>query len=136
MDPKELKKLQEQLKKDQEQLKKDQEQLKKGQGQLKEGQGQLKEDRQALEAEKERLGPLAVIETEEGSEFDAKCLEGLVFRGRKEGKPLDKPGKKTKTKVFVPFERPMSEADVLGFRIMGTDVIIVTADGQKIKVKK
>lgn len=129
MEPKELKKLQEQLKKDQEILKKAQEKLAGDQA-------ELIEDRQALVAEKERLGPLSVIEPVKEIEVNLKWLKDQVFRGKKENKPIQKPGKKFKTRVFEPFERPMTAADVLSFRVDGNEVVLVTADGQKLRVKK
>ena len=164
MDPKELKKLLEKLKKDQGALAKGQGQLKedikkfealqkilveaqealaKDHGNLAEeykslteGQELLVDDRAALESEKERLGPLSVIEPVEKEKFNPKWLKDLVFRGRKEGKPIDKPGRKTKVKTFIPFERPMTVADVLSFRVSGNEVVFVTADGRKRTAKK
>ncbi len=136
MDPKELKKLQEKLKKDQEALNKGNEALKKAQDVLLKAQGELVEDRKALDNEKERLGPLSEIKSADKVEADPKWLKGAVFVGRREGKPVKKPGKKTATRVFERVERPMTVADVLSFRVDGNEVIIVTADGQKLRVKK
>ena len=136
MDPKELKKLLEKLKKDQEALKKGQEILAESQGALKKDLETLAGDRKELESEKERLEPLSVIEPVEEEKFNPKYLKDLVFRGRKEGKPKDRPGKKTKLKTFVPFERPMAVEDVLSFRVNGNEVVFVTADGRKRTAKK
>ena len=129
MDPKELKKLQEKLKKDQEVLKKAQEELSEGQLKLKEG-------FKALEAEKKRLGPLSEIEPVEELKVDPKWLKGQIFRGKKEGEPVKKAGKKTKTRVFIPFQRPLEVADILAFTVYSDEVIIATADGRKFRVKK
>lgn len=136
MDLRELKKLQEQLKKDQEILKKGQEILKKGQEKLLRDQAELIEVQKALASEKKRLGPLSVIEPVKEIEVNPKWLKDQIFRGKKEGKPIQKPGKKFKTKVFTPFERPMEVADVLSFRVDGNEVVLVTADGQKLRVEK
>ena len=157
MELKELKKLQEKLKKDQEVLNKaqvilvdDQKALKAALDLLAKDQKTLiinrdnlasehellADDRKALESEKERLGPLSVIEPVEKEAFNPKWLKDLVFRGRKEGKPIEKPGRKAKLKTFVPFERPMTVEDVLSFRVNGNEVVFVTADGQKRTAKK
>ena len=157
MDPKELKKLQDKLKKEQEilnkalealkkaqmilvddqgQLKKDQETLQSAWEKLKNGQADLLEERQVFDKEVERLGPLSVIEPAASLKIDSKWLKDIVFKGKKEWEAKKKPGKKTKTRVFIPFERPMEAADVLSFRVDGNEVIIVTSDGQKFRVKK
>jgi len=159
-----LKKDQAQLKTEQAQLKTEQEILKKAQVLFVEDQNQLagdsealtknranlanecelladnrKEldaDRMVLEAEKGRLGLLSVIEPVEELEVNPKWLKDRIFKGKKEGEAIKKPGKKTKTRVFIPFERPMETADVLSFRIDGNEVVLITADGQKLRVKK
>jgi len=77
-------------------------------------------------------GPDEVSTGTEG--IDPRWLKGLVYRGRKEGKPVEKDGRKVKT--FTPVEREMKATDVLSFRIEGNEVVIVTADGQKVRVKK
>ena len=157
MNEKELKKLQEKLKKDQEtlnealealkkaqvmlvddqgQLKKDQETLQSAWEKLKNGQADLLEERQVFDKEVDRLGPLSEIKPAKEMEADPKWLKGHIFRGKKEGKAVQKPGKKFKTRVFEPFERPMEVADVLSFRVDGNEVVLVTADGQKLRVKK
>lgn len=136
MDLKELKKLQDKLKKDQEALNKGKETLKKAQDVLLKAQGELVEDRKTLDNEKERLGPLSEIKPADKVEADSKWLKDAVFVGRREGKPVKKPGKKTATRVFERVERPMTAADVLSFRVDGNEVVIVTADGQKLRVKK
>ena len=117
-------------------LAKDQEDLAEDYEALTKGQEVLAEDQKALYLEKERLGPLSVIEPTEALEIDPKWLKDQIFRGKKEGKPIQKPGKKFKTRIFEPFERPMTATDVLSFRVDGNEVVIVTADGQKLKVKK
>ena len=136
MNEKEFKKAVDILKKDQEIIKKAQEALKKAQNNLSEDQAKLIGDRQILETEKKRLGPLSMIEPVEELKVDSKWLKGQIFRGKKEGTPIVKPGKKTKTRVFVPFERPLEAADILAFKVDGDEVVIVTADGRKFRVKK
>jgi len=106
------------------------------QKELSEGHLKLKKGNKVLETEKKRLGPLSVIEPVEELEVNPKWLKDSIFKGKKEGEAIKKPGKKTKTRVFIPFERPMETADVLSFRIDGNEVVLITADGQKLRVKK
>lgn len=117
-------------------LAKDQEDLAEGYKALTKGQEVLVEDQKALDLEKDRLGPLSVIEPAAALEIDPKWLKEVIFIGRREGKPVKKPGKKTATRVFERVERPMTVADVLSFRVDGNEVVLVTADGQKLRVKK
>ncbi|NOZ81259.1 MAG: hypothetical protein GXP63_06330 [DPANN group archaeon] len=65
--------------------------------------------------------------------FNRKWLEGLKFRGSKP-KEVEKDGRKIRQ--YVPFERDMTEADVLSWKDYGKHVVIVTADGQKVTVEK
>lgn len=64
--------------------------------------------------------------------FKKEWLAGQVYRGSKI-KEVVKDGRK----VRVPerYERPLTEKDVLSFRVEGDQVIMVTADGQKLTVK-
>ena len=106
------------------------------QKELSEGQHELEEGFKALEAEKKRLGPLSAIEPVKELKVDPKWLKGQIFRGKKEGEPVKKAGKKIKTRVFIPFQRPLEAADILDFKVYGDEVVIVTADGRKFRVKK
>lgn len=65
--------------------------------------------------------------------IDAKYLKGLKFRSAEE-KVVEEDGRKVKK--FIPTERPMTPADVLGSKDYGDSIVIVTADGQKITIKK
>ena len=133
MDPKELEKVLKKLKADQEKLAKDQQALKEGLEALNAAQNKLAEDKTLLNAEKERLGPLSKIEPA-GAEFESKWLKGFTFRSRKAGTPKEKDGIKIKT--FVPIERDLKEGDILSWKDKGDHVVLVTADGQKLTVKK
>lgn len=65
--------------------------------------------------------------------IDKKYLEGLVYRDSKR-KTVEENGEK-KT-VFIPTERPLTQDDVRAFRETETEMIFVTADGQKYTLPK
>lgn len=64
--------------------------------------------------------------------FKKEWLAGQVFRGSKI-KEVIKDGRKVRQSDR--YERPLTEKDVLSFRVDGNQVIMVTADGQKLTVK-
>lgn len=70
----------------------------------------------------------------------ASYLKGLVFRTNKavevteNGKPVMVGGKPRMT--FIPVERDLQEGDVLKSCVDGDDMVIVTKDGRKYRVKK
>lgn len=68
-----------------------------------------------------------------GRPIDPKYLEGLTFRGAA-SKEVMKDGKKQMQ--YVPFERPVTPADVFDWRDAGAEVVIVIADGQKVTMPK
>lgn len=66
-------------------------------------------------------------------QIDEKYLKGLKFSGSEEKKvKVDRVEKKR----YFPFERDLKPSDVLDWVDKGDTVVIVTADGQKHKVRK
>lgn len=86
---------------------------------------QNKEDRMAEEKKKHQ-------KTKE-RKLDPKWIEGLVFRSS-EVKEIEEDGRKVKR--YTPTERPMKPSDVVSWKDYGDHVVLVTADGQKVRVKK
>lgn len=65
--------------------------------------------------------------------IDAKYLKGLKFRSS-EGKQVMDDGREVIR--YTAAERNMKPDDVLDWRDTGSDIILVTADGQKVTVSK
>lgn len=65
--------------------------------------------------------------------IDKKYLAGLKYRGADQ-KEVEQDGRKRL--VGVPFERALEPADVLDWADKGAEVVLVTADGQKLTVAK
>lgn len=65
--------------------------------------------------------------------FNPKWLAGLTFKGAT-AKKVKEDGRERLR--HVPFERPLKESDVLSWREEPTEVVIVTADGRKYRVRK
>ena len=65
--------------------------------------------------------------------IDKKYLDGLKYRASKT-KKVEKDGRKVTT--YEATERNLREEDVLAWRDNGQSVTIVTADGQKVEVRK
>jgi len=65
--------------------------------------------------------------------IDPKYVKHLKFR-YSESKVVERDGRKVKE--FIPKERQMKVEDVLSWRDYGDHVVVVTADGQKVKVDK
>jgi len=93
------------------------------------------EEVQKVMAEDQKLKEKAEVKSKEKAEskFNKKWIEGLTFTGSK-AKVEEKDGRKVKK--FTPFDRPMTEADVLAWKDYGKYVVIVSADGQKVQVEK
>ena len=66
----------------------------------------------------------------EEMDFDEAYLKGLTYRNSEGKKVKDENTGKMKT-VYIPYERPLTKAEVIKFEDMGTEVKIVTADGRK-----
>jgi len=65
--------------------------------------------------------------------IDKKYLEGLIFR--ESVRKVTEENGETKT-GFAVAERPLELGDILGSRETKTELIIVTADGQKYTIAK
>lgn len=65
--------------------------------------------------------------------FNGKWLAGLTFKGAAEKKIKEEGRERVR---HTPFERPLTEKDVLGWRVDGAEVVIVAADGRKHRAKK
>ncbi len=66
--------------------------------------------------------------------FDAKWLKGLEFTELQEKKEKDDEGKEVIKKV--PVRRALTEDDLLDWKTYGREVVLVTADGRKHRVKR
>jgi hypothetical protein len=71
---------------------------------------------------------------ESAVKFESKWLKGLVYRTSEKKKARGKDGQDEIRRVAV--ERPLSEAEVLGWKITGNEVVIVSRDGRKYRVKR
>ncbi len=65
--------------------------------------------------------------------INPKWLAGLKYH-TSEKKEINKDGRKVAH--YIPLERALTEADVLSYRIVGEEVVIVTKDGQKYRVPR
>ncbi len=65
--------------------------------------------------------------------FKPAWLDGLVYVGTKVERVKDKTGER---KVRKRVERPLAVGDILSWRIDGGQVVLVTADGKKYRVKR
>lgn len=65
--------------------------------------------------------------------IDAKYLKGAKYK-TSEGRKVNEDGRET-TKYAV-VERPMRQDDVLDWKDNGGNIVMVTADGQKLTVAK
>ncbi|MDA8140394.1 MAG: hypothetical protein M0036_17240 [Desulfobacteraceae bacterium] len=68
------------------------------------------------------------------AKFDAKWLTGKTYRTSQAKKQKGEGGKETT--VRVPVERPLTQGDLLGWRITGAEVVLVTKDGRKYRMPK
>lgn len=66
-------------------------------------------------------------------EIDPKLLDGLKFRYSEENVIVEN-GRKVRK--YLSKERPLTPEDVLSMKDYGDSIVIVTADGQKIALKK
>lgn len=69
----------------------------------------------------------------DGGMIDAKYLQGLTFKSSEKKRTTTNGEERT---VYVPQERELAVEDVLAVRDAGTEMIFVTADGQKYTVQK
>ncbi len=69
----------------------------------------------------------------EQKELDPKYLKGLTFRASK-SEVVKEEGEKVRK--FTVTKRAMRVEDVLSWKDYGKHVVIVTADGQKVMVRK
>lgn len=66
-------------------------------------------------------------------QIDPKYLKGLSFR-YSERKEVNKDGRKVFE--YTPKERPMEASDILSWKEEEREVVMVTADGRKIRVPR
>ncbi|MDA8137990.1 MAG: hypothetical protein M0036_04980 [Desulfobacteraceae bacterium] len=66
---------------------------------------------------------------EQPSEFDPKWLKGLTLRAAEAEKFKDESGREQIR--HKPTERPLTQDDLLDWKISGKEVILVTKDGRK-----
>ncbi len=69
----------------------------------------------------------------DGAIIDPKYLKGLTFKSSEKKRTTVNGEERT---VYVPQERDLAVEDVLEVRDAGTEMIFVTADGQKYTVQK
>lgn len=82
----------------------------------------------------QKSDPNKTDQAPEKEAFDPKWLKSLTFATTRKEKVKGDDGEVREKRV--PFTRPLEEDDLLDWKVYGQEVVLVTADGRKHRVKK